>query len=106
MVKPVATFSLATTEAWKDRDGTRKEKTEWHRIVFYMALAEVAGEYLKKGTLVYLEGKLRTREWMDKEGIKRSTTEMAGNLLKMLRKKPQAHPIEGTPLEEEEDIPF
>jgi single-strand DNA-binding protein len=71
--------------------------------VFYKAWAEVTGEYLKKGTLVYLEGKLRTREWIDKEGIKHSTTEIVGNLLKMLGKKPQSHPIIGTPLEEEEE---
>lgn len=106
---PVATFNLATTEAWKDKSGTRQEKTEWHRIVFYKGLAEVAGEYLKKGAMVYLEGKLRNREWEDKEGNKRSTTEIAGNLLKMLDKKPIRHPVKGTELPDDigdPDIPF
>ena len=91
---PMATFSLATTDAWKDKEGKRQEKTEWHRIVFYKGLAEVAGEYLKKGVMVYLEGKLRTREWEDKEGTKRYTTEISGNLLKMLNKNPGKHPYE------------
>jgi len=106
---PVATFSLATTEAWKDKSGIRQEKTEWHRIVFYKGLAEVAGEYLKKGAMVYLEGKLRNREWEDKEGNKRSTTEIAGNLLKMLDKKSIRHPVKGTELPDDigdPDIPF
>ena len=105
---PMATFSLATTDAWKDKEGKRQEKTEWHRIVFYKGLAEVAGEYLKKGVMVYLEGKLRTREWEDKEGTKRYTTEISGNLLKMLNKNPGKHPMNGSVLDEEEepDVPF
>lgn len=79
--------------------------TEWHRIVFYKSLAEVAGEYLKKGAMVYLEGKLRNREWEDNKGNKRITTEIAGNLLKLLDKKPIKYPVlpddTGDP-----DIPF
>jgi len=103
----VANFSIATTERWKDKEGKRQEKTEWHRIVFYKGLAEVAGEYLKKGVMVYLEGKLRTQEWEDKEGTKRYTTEISGNLLKMLNKNPGKHPMNGSVLDEEEpDVPF
>lgn len=104
----IANFSIATTERWKDKEGKRQEKTEWHRIVFYKGLAEVAGEYLKKGVMVYLEGKLRTREWEDKEGTKRYTTEISGNLLKMLDKNPGKHPVNGSVLDEEEEpnVPF
>ena len=100
----VATFDLATTEIWKDKDGKRQERTEWHRIVFYKGLAEVARDYLKKGAWVYLEGRLRTQEWEDKEGKRRVTTEVAGNLLRMLNKKPANHPMDGSPLDE--DIPL
>lgn len=104
----IANLSIATSERWKDKDGKKQEKTEWHRIVFYKGLAEVAGEYLKKGAMIYLEGKLRTREWEDKEGIKRFTTEITGNLLKMLDKNPIKHPVDGTALDEDgdPDIPF
>ncbi|PTR05620.1 single-strand binding protein [Nitrosospira sp. Nsp5] len=104
----ITNLSIATSEKWKDKDGKKQEKTEWHRIVFYKGLAEVAGEYLKKGAMIYLEGKLRTREWEDKEGIKRFTTEITGNLLKMLDKNPIKHPVDGTALDEDEDpdIPF
>lgn len=104
----IANLSIATTERWKDKEGKRQEKTEWHRIVFYKGLAEVAGEYLKKGVMVYLEGKLRTREWEDKEGTKRYTTEISGNLLKMLDKNPGKHPVNGSVLDEEEEpnVPY
>ena len=103
----VATFNLATTEVWRDREGNRQERTEWHRIVFYKALADVTRDYLKKGALVYLEGKLRTRDWEDKDGKRRFTTEIAGNLLRMLDKKPSRHPVDGSTLDEEElDVPF
>lgn len=84
----VATFPLATSETWKDRNtGERKEHAEWHRIVFWRGLAEVAEEYLNKGDMIYLEGKLRTRNWEDKDGIKRSTTEVIGDSLTMLTSK-------------------
>ena len=73
---PVATFSLATNESYKDQNGNLVERTEWHRIVAWRKLAELFGEYLKKGSKVYIEGKLQTRSWDDKEGNKRYTTEI------------------------------
>lgn len=97
----VATFNLATTEVWRDREGNRQERTEWHQIVFYKALADVTRDYLKKGALVYLEGKLRTHYWEDKDGKRRFTTEIAGNLLRMLNKQPSKHPVDGSTLDEE-----
>ena len=72
----VCNFRCATTEVWKDKDGQRQEKTEWHRIVVWGRQAETCGEYLKKGRSVYLEGRIQTREWEDKEGNKRWTTEI------------------------------
>lgn len=83
----VTNFSLATNEYWKDSDGNRKERTEWHRIVLWRKLAEIAGEYLKKGSKVYIEGSLRTRTWDDKDGVKRYTTEVQADTLTMLDRK-------------------
>ena len=80
----VTTISLATTESWKDKDGNKQEKTEWHRVVFFGRLAEIAGEYLKKGSQVYIEGKLRTNKWQDKDGNDRYTTEILANEMQML----------------------
>jgi single-strand DNA-binding protein len=80
----VTTISLATTESWKDKDGNKQEKTEWHRVVFFGRLAEIAGEYLKKGSQVYIEGKLRTNKWQDKDGQDRYTTEILANEMQML----------------------
>ena len=81
----VTNITLATTETWKDRNsGDRQEKTEWHRITFYRRLAEIAGEYLKKGSQVYVEGRLETRKWTDKEGKDRYTTEIIATEMKML----------------------
>jgi single-strand DNA-binding protein len=80
----VCNFSVATTESWKDKDGTKKDKTEWHNIVIYRKLAEIAGEYLKKGRPVYLEGRLQTRRWQDKEGKERYTTEIIADQMQML----------------------
>lgn len=81
----VANVSVATSEQWKDKaTGQKKELTEWHRIVFYRKLAEVAGEYLKKGSQVYIEGKLHTRKWKDKEGVERYTTEIIADAMQML----------------------
>jgi len=80
----VTTISIATTESWKDKDGNKQEKTEWHRVVFFGRLAEIAGEYLKKGSQVYIEGKLRTNKWQDKEGQDRYTTEILANEMQML----------------------
>ncbi len=79
----VATFSIATSESWKDADGNQQEKTEWHNIVAWRKLAEICGEYLKKGKKVYLEGKLQTRNY-EKDGVKRYVTEIVADQLIML----------------------
>jgi single-strand DNA-binding protein len=84
----VCSIRLATSESWKDKQtGEKKEVHEWHRVVFYRSLAEVAGQYLKKGSQIYLEGKLKTRKWQDKDGHDRYTTEIEGHELKMLGKR-------------------
>ena len=81
----ICNISLATTSQWKDKNsGERKEETEWHRVVFYNRLAEIAGEYLKKGRSIYVEGRLKTRKWQDKEGQDRWTTEIVGDQMQML----------------------
>jgi single-strand DNA-binding protein len=74
--QPVASFSIATNERFKDKDGNWKDRTEWHRIVAWGRLAEICGEYLRKGRQVYVEGRIQTRDWEDKEGNKRQTTEI------------------------------
>ena len=80
----VTNISIATSESWKDRNtGQQNERTEWHRVVFFRRLAEIAGEYLKKGSKVYIEGKLRTRQW-EKEGQKHYTTEIVADEMQML----------------------
>ncbi len=83
----VANFSVATSEKWKDKDGNDQEKTEWHRVVIWRKLAEICGEYLKKGSKVYLEGKLQTRSWEDDNGVKRYATEIVVNQMQMLDRK-------------------
>jgi single-strand DNA-binding protein len=81
----VANVTLATTESWKDKQtGEKQERTEWHNVVFYSRLAEIAGEYLKKGSQVYVEGSLRTRKWQDKSGNDRYTTEIIASEMQML----------------------
>lgn len=81
----VANFSIATTETWKDKEtGEKKEQTEWHKIVAWRRLGEICGEYLKKGSLVYIEGALQTRKWEDKEGNARYTTEVVAHKMQML----------------------
>lgn len=80
----VTNVSLATSETWKDKSGEKQEHTEWHRCAFFGKLAEISGEYLKKGALVYVEGKLRTRKWSDKEGKDRYSTEIIGDRMLML----------------------
>ncbi len=82
----VCNFSIATTENWKDKSGVKQEKTEWHNIVMYRKLAEIAGEYLKKGRPVYIEGRLQTRKW-EKDGVTRYTTEIVGDNMQMLGSK-------------------
>src|SRR6202040_3488556 len=80
----VANFSMATDESYKDKNGERQKRTEWHKIVVWSKLAEIAQQYLKKGSLLYLEGRLQTREWQDKEGQKRTTTEIVATNFRML----------------------
>jgi len=80
----VANFNIATTFSWRTAEGENKEKTEWHKIVVFRKLAEVANEYLKKGQLVYIEGRLQTRDWEDKGGVKRYTTEVVCDNFTML----------------------
>ena len=80
----VCNFSIATSESWKDQSGQRQERTEWHAITFYRKLAEIAGQYLKKGSLVCVEGKIQSRKYTDKQGIERTAYEIIGNELKML----------------------
>ena len=81
----VTNISVATSESWNDREtGEKQEKTEWHRVVFFNRLAEIAAQYLKKGSQVYVEGKIQTRKWEDKEGNERWTTEVVANQMQML----------------------
>ena len=81
----VTNISLATTRSWRDREsGEQQERTEWHRVVFFSRLAEIAGEYLRKGRQVYIEGELRTRKWQDRDGNDRYTTEIVANEMQML----------------------
>ena len=93
----VANVRLATTESWKDKSsGERREVTEWHRVVFYRKLAEIVGEYLKKGASVYIEGRIRTRKWQDKDGQERYTTEIEATAMQMLGRKGESAPSNGT----------
>ena len=110
----VANFNLATNESWKDTNGELQDKTEWHRCVMFGKSAELAGELLKKGQLVYLEWKLQTRNWEDKDGVKRYTTEVVCDMFTMLGRKmdsaenqerPKPNESEDSPLEDD-DLPF
>jgi single-strand DNA-binding protein len=87
----VANFTVATSESWKDQQGQQQERTEWHRIVIYRKLAEIAGEYLKKGSQVYLEGKLQTRKWQDQTGQDKYTTEIIADEMQMLGARQQGN---------------
>ena len=80
----ITNISVATTDKWKDKNGELQEKTEWHRVAFFGKLAEIAGEYLKKGSQVYVEGRLQTRKWQDKEGQDKYTTEVVADRMQML----------------------
>lgn len=81
----ITNITLATTDTWKDKaTGEKKEATEWHRVAFFGRLAEIAGQYLKKGRPVYIEGRIRTRKWQDKEGVDRYTTEIIADQMQML----------------------
>lgn len=108
----VCNFSIATSEKWNDKDGQHQEKTEWHRVVLWNRLAEIAKEYLKKGSQVYVEGKLQTRSYEDKDGIKRYITEIVGHQLQFLGGKPgdadkseQSGPASNNQ-PEDDDLPF
>jgi len=113
---PVANFTMATTDRWSDPSGEKKEKTEWHRVVVWGKQAEIAGEYLRKGRPVFVEGSLQTREWTDREGNKRYTTEVRAQRLQLLGRPDDRGPSAGAaPAEEavepsggfaEDDIPF
>ena len=94
----VAKFSVATTESYKNKEGVKEEKTEWHNVVLWRGLAELAEKALHKGSAVYVEGKIRTRSWTDKEGIKRFTTEITGDNISIISRKTDAAPA-ATPTE-------
>ncbi len=83
----VANFSIATDEQWKDRDGNRQTRTEWHNITLYRKLGEIAGQYLRKGSLVYIEGRIQSRKYTGKDGVERTAYEIIGNEMKMLGSK-------------------
>ena len=114
----VANLSVATTEAWKDKSGEKQEHVEWHRVSLFGKLATVAGEYLKKGGSVYIEGKIRTKKWKDKDGADKYTTEIVGERMQMLGSRPAgAAKSEGAPAQKaapkkggfdemDSDIPF
>ena len=115
--QPVANFSVATSEEWKDKNsGEKQERTEWHRIVAWRRLGEICGEYLRKGSQVYIEGRLQTRSWEDRDGNKRYTTEIVARDMQMLSsgardQRPSAaddrSPPPGEPVvPDEDDIPF
>ena len=111
--KAVANFSLATSESWKDKtSGQQVEKTEWHNIAMFGKVAEIAGQYLKKGSTVYIEGKIQTRKWADKEGKDRYTTEIVAHEMQMLSGKSdeaparQAQPKPASEPDFDDDIPF
>ena len=93
----VTNATLATSETWKDKNGEKQEKTEWHNLTMYRKLAEIAGEYLKKGSLIYVEGKISTRKWQDKDGNDRYTTEIIVSEMKMLGGKPDGQPAQSRP---------
>jgi single-strand DNA-binding protein len=115
----VANFSIATNEAWNNREGQREERTEWHRVVAFGKLAEICGQYLKRGKQVYIEGRLQTRSWDDRDGNKRYTTEIVAATMTMLGRAGEgpsdsyAPPIAEDPFPgasssgpEDDDIPF
>lgn len=106
----ITTFSMATDESYKDKSGEKQSKTEWHNIVAWSRLGEICGEYLQKGSLVYIEGKLQTRSWEDRDGNKRYITEIVAQSMQMLGGKKQDSPQEEKPWPDEynieDDIPF
>ncbi len=106
--KPVANLSVATTASWRDRDsGERQERTEWHRVVMFSRLAEIVGEYLHKGSQVYIEGRLQTRKWQDQQGTNRYTTEIVANEMQMLggRAGTDSTPVDEARTEQKTQVP-
>ncbi|MGR6981246.1 single-stranded DNA-binding protein [Testudinibacter sp. P27/CKL/0425] len=102
----VATLSVATSESWQDkRTGEKRESTEWHRVVLYRRLAEIARDYLVKGAKVYVEGKLKTRKWTDSTGIERYTTEIIGDSLQMLSSRHNQQPATAAPSNQQAEQP-
>ncbi|MBP9871655.1 MAG: single-stranded DNA-binding protein [Nitrosomonas sp.] len=101
----VTNITLATTDTWKDKNGEKQEKTEWHRVTFYRKLAEIAGEYLKKGRSVYVEGRLETRKWTDKNGVERYTTDIIASDMKMLGNRSGSGSFESPDHEEDNSVP-
>ena len=112
----VTSLSVATNESWKDQSGEKQDRTEWHRVVMYGRMAETASEYMKKGQMVYVEGRLHTREWEDKNQIKRRTTEISCDNFTMLGKRsdntgsdrvaPEAAPNPKSNSGSDDDLPF
>jgi single-strand DNA-binding protein len=114
----VTNFRIATDMQWKDKSGERVSRTEWHKIVTFGKLAEICNSYLSKGKLVFIEGRIQTRAWDDKDGVKRYTTEIVANDMKMLDSKGQAKAVDGSAADEhlpaysdaenipENDVPF
>ena len=114
----IANFTMATSENYKDKDGQKQERTEWHRIVAFGKLAEICGEYLAKGKQVYIEGRIQTRSWDDKDGNKKYMTEIVANPMQMLGKPEDASALGGgqtvigesaaspEPSPVDEDVPF
>jgi single-strand DNA-binding protein len=101
----VTTFPVATTESWK-KDGEKVEKTEWHRIVTYDKMATICGEYLEKGKLVYLEGKIQTKKWQDKDGNDRYSTEIIASAMRMLTSADRGESPQPSSDNAGEDVPF
>lgn len=105
----IANFTLATSENWKDKEGNKQEKTEWHKIVAFRRLAEICGEYLNKGKQIYIEGRIQTRAWEDKDGNKRYTTEIVANQMQMLGSAkdspPSSAPSQSSAPPKEDDLP-
>lgn len=94
----IANLTIATSESWKDKaTGEKKESTEWHKVSFFGKLAEICGQYLKKGSQVYIEGSIKTRKWVDKDGQDRYTTEIRGDEMKMLGSKSEGQPAQEKP---------
>lgn len=108
----VCNFTLATDESYRDRSGERQKRTEWHRIVLWGKLAEIAQQYLRKGALVYIEGRIQTRQWDDRDGNKRTSTEIVANVMRMLGARAdtaaEAEPLppESEEAPNDEDLPF